>query len=246
MTKRILTEHCMRNLAVIPARSGSKGLKNKNIKIFAGKPLMVYTIEAAINSEQFECVHVSTDSLEYADIARKSGADVPFLRSKMLSTDEINTWDTVRFVINEYRRLGEMFDTITVLQPTSPLRNADDIIAAFHIFEEKKAEAVVSVCETDYSPLLCNILPENGSLNNFIDLNIVGRRQQLPQYYRINGAIYIQSVESLMRKENLYGEKSFAYIMDKENSIDIDDNYDFTIAELLLLKKLNMLERTGQ
>ena len=106
----------MKNLAVIPARSGSKGLKHKNIRIFAGKPLMAYTIEAAIESNQFECVHVSTDSLEYADIARKNGADVPFMRSEKLSADDANTWDTIRFVINEYRKLGKEFDTVTVLQ----------------------------------------------------------------------------------------------------------------------------------
>lgn len=212
--------------------------------MFAGKPLMAYTIESAINSNQFKCVHVSTDSLKYADIARQYGADVPFLRSEKLSTDEAGTWDTVRFVINEYLRLGNEFDTVTVLQPTSPLRTAGDIIAAFHIFEKKGAEAVVSVCETEYLPLLCNVLPENGSLNNFVDLNIVGRRQQSQQFYRINGAIYIQSVDLLMRKGELYGEKSFAYIMAKGSSIDIDDDYDFTIAELLLLKRLNMSGRT--
>ena len=244
MVKGTRIEHCMRNLAVIPARSGSKGLKNKNIRMFAGKPLMAYTIESAINSNQFECVHVSTDSLKYADIARQYGADVPFLRSEKLSTDEAGTWDTVRFVINEYLRLGNEFDTVTVLQPTSPLRTSGDIIAAFHIFEKKGAEAVVSVCETEYLPLLCNVLPENGSLNNFVDLNIVGRRQQSQQFYRINGAIYIQSVDLLMRKGELYGEKSFAYIMAKGSSIDIDDDYDFTIAELLLLKRLNMSGRT--
>ena len=244
MVKGARTEQCMRNLAVIPARSGSKGLKNKNIRMFAGKPLMAYTIESAINSNQFKCVHVSTDSLKYADIARQYGADVPFLRSEKLSTDEAGTWDTVRFVINEYLRLGNEFDTVTVLQPTSPLRTAGDIIAAFHIFEKKGAEAVVSVCETEYLPLLCNVLPENGSLNNFVDLNIVGRRQQSQQFYRINGAIYIQSVDLLMRKGELYGEKSFAYIMAKGSSIDIDDDYDFTIAELLLLKRLNMSGRT--
>lgn len=239
MSKGTQFKYCMKNLAVIPARSGSKGLKHKNIKMFAGKPLMAYTIEAAIGSNQFECIHVSTDSLEYADIARQNGADVPFLRSEKLSADEANTWDTVRFVVNEYRKLGKEFDVVTVLQPTSPLRTAEDIKEAFHIFEKKGAEFVVSVCETDYSPLLCNILPENGSLNNFINLNVVGRRQQSPQYYRINGAIYIQSTSLLMGEGKLYGEKSFAYIMTKESSIDIDDDYDFMIAEFLLLKRFN-------
>lgn len=224
----------MKNLAVIPARSGSKGIKDKNIKNINGKPLIAYTIEAAKNSNIFACVHVSTDSDLYADIARKFGADIPFLRNQALSTDEAGTMDTVRFVINEYINIGQQFETVTILQPTSPLRTSKDITCAFKLFREKNADSVVSVCETEYLPWLCNTLPDDLSLNNFIDVKKVGRRQEMQQYYRINGAIYIQTTELLLRYGNMYSEKSYAYIMSRMKSIDIDDDFDFFIAEMLL------------
>lgn len=224
----------MNNLAIIPARSGSKGIIDKNIKDLNGKPLMAYTIEAAQDSNIFACIHVSTDSDLYADIARKFGADVPFLRIPALSTDEAGTMDAVRFVVNEYINLGRQFETVTILQPTSPLRTSEDIKCAFKIFREKNADSVVSVCETEHSPWLCNTLPDNFSLSNFIDIKKVGRRQEMKQYYRINGAIYIQTTKSLMRYGNIYGENSYAYIMDKMKSVDIDDEFDFFLAKMLL------------
>lgn len=221
----------MKNIAIITARSGSKGLKDKNIKILKGKPLMAYTIEAAWDSGLFECVHVSTDSEEYAQIARKYGADVPFLRDAELATDTAGTWDVLRAVLNKYQDFGKTFDTVTLLQPTSPLRDADDIRKAFEIFSEKKADSVVSVCEAEHSPKICNLLKEGNSMNGFLDTAKVGRRQDLGTYYRINGAIYIQKTELLMNFGKLYGPKSYAYVMDKLHSVDIDDAFDFMVAE---------------
>lgn len=224
----------MKNLAVILARSGSKGLKDKNIKELNGKPMMAYTIEAAVASGKYDTVHVSTDSEQYAEIARDYGADVPFLRSEDLAEDHASSWDVLRAVIKEYEKREKIFDTVTLLQPTSPLREADDINAAFDLFEEKQADSVVSVCEVDYSPLLCNVLDDSLSMDGFIDMSKVGRRQELSTYYRINGAIYIQKTQLLMEGASVYGEKSYAYIMDKRKSIDIDDAYDFMIAESLM------------
>lgn len=224
----------MKNLAVILARSGSKGLKDKNIKELNGKPLMAYTIEVAVASGKYDTVHVSTDSEQYAEIARDYGADVPFLRSEDLAEDHASSWDALRAVIKEYDKRGKIFDTVTLLQPTSPLREAEDIKAAFELFEEKQADSVVSVCEVDYSPLLCNVLDDSLSMDGFIDMSKVGRRQELSTYYRINGAIYIQKTQLLMDEESIYGDKSYAYIMDKRKSIDIDDAYDFMIAESLM------------
>lgn len=224
----------MRNLAVILARSGSKGLKDKNIKELNGKPLMAYTIEAAVASGKFDTVHVSTDSEQYAEIARKFGADVPFLRDAELAGDHASSWDALRSVVKEYEKRGNVFDTVTLLQPTSPLRDADNIRGAFELFEEKQADSVVSVCEVDHSPLLCNVLDDSLSMDGFIDMSKVGRRQELSTYYRINGAIYIQKTKFLMEGASVYGEKSYAYIMDKRKSIDIDDEYDFMIAESLM------------
>ena len=224
----------MRHIAVIPARSGSKGLKDKNVKLLNGKPLMAYSIEAALRSKQFDCIHVSTDSERYADIARKYGADVPFLREDELATDSAGTWDVLRYVIRKYETLGQTFDTVTLLQPTSPLRDEADICSAFRIFLEKEANSVISVCEAEHSPMLCNTLDQEGSMQGFIDMNKVGRRQELPDYYRLNGAIYMQCTERLMEKKDLYGERSYAYVMEKLHSVDIDDAFDFLMAEAAL------------
>lgn len=224
----------MKNIAIITARSGSKGLKDKNIKLLEGKPLLAYSIEAALQTGLFDCVHVSTDSGHYADIARQYGADVPFLRDAELATDTAGTWDVLRAVVNRYLQLGQQFDTVTLLQPTSPLRDAEDIRAAFDIFKEKAADSVISVCEVEHSPKLCNTLGTDNSMNGFVDLSQVGRRQEMDTYYRLNGAIYIQKTSLLMEQGNLYGEKSYAYVMSQEHSVDIDTELDFLFAETIM------------
>ncbi|MCI9136691.1 MAG: acylneuraminate cytidylyltransferase family protein [Lachnospiraceae bacterium] len=228
----------MRNIAVIPARSGSKGLKDKNIKSLNGKPLMAYSIEAALQSGLFDCVHVSTDSGYYAETAKKYSAEVPFLRTEELSSDTATTWDAMRFVIKEYEKRGERFDTLTVLQPTSPLRTWQDIQSAYQLLEEKQADSIVGVCEMEHSPLWSNTLPEDGCLNGFIREEVNGPRQKLSSYYRINGAIYIVKIPFLLEKGNLYGEHGYAYIMSKEHSVDIDDELDFAMAEVLMKQAL--------
>ena len=224
----------MSNIAVITARSGSKGVKDKNIRQLEGKPLLAYTVEAALRSGCFDCVHVSTDSEEYAKIAKAYGADVPFLRETSLATDTAGTWDVLRACVEQYDRLGQKFDTVTLLQPTSPLRDVLDIQKAFQIFEEKHAQSVVSVCEVEHSPMLCNTLGTDGSMDGFVDLNKVGRRQDMETYYRLNGAIYIQTTKLLMEQGNLYGSGAYAYVMSQEHSIDIDTELDFLIAETIL------------
>lgn len=228
----------MRNLAVIPARSGSKGLKDKNIKLLKNKPLLAYAIEAAKKAEIFDVVHVSTDSEQYAQIAKEYGADVPFLRSEELASDTASTWDAMRFVVDEYKKIGETFDTITVLQPTSPLRTESDIVGAMKFFEEKKANMISSVCEMEHSPLWSNTLPDNLSMRDFEDERIAMLpRQSLPKYYRENGAIYILKVEHLFVEENIYKNGCYAYIMERSHSIDIDEEVDFLIAQTLIMNR---------
>lgn len=227
----------MKHLAVIPARSGSKGLRDKNVKVLNDKPMMAYTIEAALKAGVFDVVHVSTDSQDYAQIARTYGADVPFLRDKALATDGAGTWDAVKWTLESYARAGEEFCLVTLLQPTSPLRTADDIRAAQRIFGEKDADAVVSVCEMEHSPLWSNTLPGDGNMDGFLKDARGQRRQGLSTYYRINGAVYMLKV-SLLQEEpmNLYGKNTYAYIMPKERSVDIDDEYDFAVAEAILTR----------
>ena len=225
----------MKNLAIIPARSGSKGLKDKNIKELNKKPLIYYAIKEAKKSNIFDEIMLSTDSVLYADIGKKLGASVPFLRDDNLSTDTASTWDVVKDVLKRYEEKNIYFDTVCILQPTSPLRISDDIVKSYDMFKEKDANFVVSVCEMDHCPLWSNTLDDTLSMENFIDKNIIQMpRQELPIYYRINGAVYIIKTKYLFEVKDIYSSKSYAYIMPKTRSIDIDDIVDFRLAGILL------------
>ena len=227
----------MKNIAIIPARSGSKGLKDKNIKLLNGKPLLAYTIEVALKSKCFDTVMVSTDSKKYAKIAMEYGAEVPFLRSEETSKDSASPWEVVKEVLENYRALGKEFDTFTLLQPTSPLRTAQDIRNAYKELKEKNANAVVSMCELECSMHLVNTLPKSLSMKGFIsDAQYNKRRQEIRPYYRFNGAIYISRVKTFMKHMNIYNDKCYAYIMDRSRSYDIDDKNDLKIVEALLKK----------
>lgn len=223
----------MKSIAIIPARSGSKGLLDKNIKMFCGKPLMAWTIEAALESKQFDEIMVSTDSAKYAEIAKEYGAHVPFLRSENMASDTASTWDTVREVLENYKKNGREYDVVCLLQPTSPLRKWKDIVAGMTLFKEKDADSVIAVCKLEHSINSCNTLGSDFSMEGFFDSNKSGRRQDAKAYYRINGALYIQKVSEIMQHKNLYGPKSYAYLMDKQASMDIDDDVDFIQAEAL-------------
>lgn len=225
----------MKNIAIITARSGSKGLPDKNIKELAGKPLMWYTINAALKSGVYDEVMVSTDSKKYAEIAVNCGAKVPFLRSEVNSGDTASSWDVVREVIEFYKNNGEIYDTVTLLQPTSPLRTHNHIIEGFELLKEKDANSVIGVVEEEHSPLWSNVLPEDLSMEGFINKEILGiPRQKLKTYYRINGALYIVKTEILDEIHNLYDNKCYAYIMNRESSVDIDSEFDFKMAEVIL------------
>lgn len=224
----------MKTIAIIPARSGSKGLRNKNIKLLAGKPLIAYSIEAALKSQIFDTIMVSTDSEEYAEIAIKYGAEVPFLRSQRTASDEATTRACILEVLEEYEKRNQPFERMMILQPTSPLRTADDIIRAEQLYEEKDAKSVVGVCEMNHSPLWSNTISSNLSLDKFLKEENSKRRQNLDTFYRINGAIYLHDIKHYKKNEYYFDDKAFAYIMRKENSIDIDDELDFKFAELLM------------
>lgn len=227
----------MKNIAIIPARSGSKGIKDKNIKPLCGKPLMQYSISAAMESGMFEEVMVSTDSEEYASVARSCGAKVPFLRSSENAQDKSNKWDAVAEVLAGYRQMGIDFETFCVLQPTSPLRTASDIISAYKIYREKNAVSVISVCPAEHSPAWCNILDDDNGMRGFISRDADSQRQALQDYYRLNGAIYIMKTSEFAADRYPYRTGSFAYVMPSGRSIDIDGELDFKLAELLIGQK---------
>ncbi len=224
----------MSNIAIIPARSGSKGLKDKNIKELSGKPLIAYSIECAQKSKVFDKIFVSTDSPRYAQIAEKFGADASFLRTEANSGDHAGSWDVVREVITHFEKDGVEFQNIMLLQPTSPLRNSEDVKNCFQKLQNKNANAIVSVTETDHSPLWCSRLDDDLNMDQFYKNKYLEMpRQLLPAYYRLNGAIYLVRREELDRKR-MFEEKCYAYIMPKERSIDIDTDFDFKMAEYLI------------
>lgn len=223
-----------RFLAIIPARSGSKGLKNKNIKLLNGKPLIAYTIEAAKCSNIFSNVVVSTDSQKYANVSKRFGAEVPFLRPDFLAGDLSNTLDVVEYTLIELSKMNLNYDYFMVLQPTSPFRNSNHILEATELLFDKDANSVISVCETDHTPLWTNVLDNSLSMENFVSEYVSSTRQKLPIYYRINGAIYLSNVNYFFKYKSFYKEKSFAYIMDRLDSIDIDSELDFILAEALI------------
>lgn len=222
-------------LAVIPARSGSKGVPNKNIKLLNGKPLMAYTIECAKKSGIFSDIIVSTDSEEYAEIARNYGASVPFLRSKETSSDSASSLSVILEVLH---KLPSQYDIVIMLQPTSPLREPWHIAEALELFKNKNADSVISVAKFSHSIAWVNFLDETLSLHNFIKKEYLNkRRQDIPEAYMLNGAVYIFRVPVLNAQFNMFGEKSYAYIMDKKYSYDIDDTEDFAVVEALLQYK---------
>ena len=195
----------MNNIAIIPARSGSKGLPDKNILDLNGHPLMYYTIKAALKSGCFDTVMVSTDSEKYADIAKSCGAEVPFLRTEELSSDTAGSWDVVREVLTQYKVMGNSFDYVALMQPTSPLRNAEDIKNAFKMLSRDNVHTVVSVTEVEHPVQWCFTMSESNSMKTYAasPYNHM-RRQDLEAHYRENGAIYIVNASKILNYYNLY------------------------------------------
>lgn len=223
-------------LAVIPARAGSKRLPRKNLLPLGGKPLVAWTVEAALGAAGVTGVLVSTDSEEIAAVARAHGADAPFLRPASLATDTASSLDVVRHAVEfASGTLGLPCELTVLLQPTSPLRTAADVDAALGLLADRGADAVVSVCEADHSPLWMNTLPPDLSLDGFLREEARNRRSQdLPRHYRLNGAIYACRTEVLLREGTfLPARGAFAYIMPKERSVDVDDAFDLTLARCL-------------
>lgn len=228
-----------RILALIPARGGSKGLPHKNIRLLMGKPLIAWTIKQAKNSKYLDRLIVSTDDIKIANISKKYGAEVPILRPKKLATDKATLMDLMAHIIKWMEMKGNPYDLIMVLQPTSPLRRSEDIDATIKLLFAKNAQAIVSVCESEHHPYGANILPENGCMGVFIRPEVVNKnRQELPIFYRINGAIYLAYRHYLKENKQFLGKKTYAYIMPAERSVDIDSKLDFEFAGFCLKKDL--------
>lgn len=223
----------LRVLAIIPARGGSKRLPGKNTKNLNGKPLIAWTIISALKSKYIDRLIVSTDNAEIATVSEEYGAEVPFIRPSSLSSDIASTRDVVLHAVSE---LSDEFDLIVVLQPTSPLRITSDIDNSLELLESRSGDGVVSVCECEHSPLWSNRLPENKSMKGFLSSEIQGlRSQDIPKYFRLNGAVYVYSTAKYLRSDfDLNTSNAYAFEMSIERSVDIDTKVDFMLANALM------------
>lgn len=223
-------------LAIIPARGGSKRLPRKNVLNIGGKPLISWTIEAALRSKYIDDIFVSTDDKDILNIASQYKLHVPELRPEVLSSDGATTNDVIFYTLKNF---GDGAHIVIVLQPTSPLRETFHIDEAISLFELKTAFSVVSVTPCEHPPMWSNILPKDDSLGSFLSLNANKRSQDLGSYYRLNGAIYVYDVEKLLSiGEIAYKNDSYAYKMSNESSVDIDSVFDFDIANFFLSKRI--------
>ena len=229
----------MKILGIIPARGGSKGIPNKNITDFSGKPLIAWTIKAALDSNSLDKIIVSTDNQRIAEISSSIGAEVPFIRPSHLSGDDAAAIDVDIHAINWLENNENFYaDYIVHLQPTSPFRLAEDIRNAIDLAIKKKADSVVSLCAVSEHPYWMKLVSNDGKITNFLNEKQVNNRQKLPVVYRLNGAIYIARTHLLQEKRTWFFEQTYAYIMARQSSIDIDEPFDLKIARLLVSEEL--------
>lgn len=227
----------MKRIAIIPARSGSKGVPDKNILEICGKPLMVWTIENAVESKLFDHIIVSTDSEKYAEIAGSAGAEV-VMRPPEFATDTASSYSVIKHVLESQNHLDA--DWFMLLQVTSLMRTTEQIVEAAELFESNMhrddVDYVVSVCEVERG---VSFEIDDGTLKNFDLSRAQARRQDVKEKYRLNGAIYISEPNKYIESGHFYGPTSLAYKMDSVSSVDIDDWIDFELAKILMQKRLD-------
>lgn len=227
----------MKLLYVIPARGGSKGIPHKNIKLLVGKPLIVYTIEVARALSEDKYICISTDDSEIVRVVEETGLHVPFMRPASLATDTSSTYDVLLHAIQYYEQIGEFFDAVVLLQPTSPLRTAQQVENAIRLFDQS-TDAVVSVCESSQNPYY-NLFEEDsdGYLNISKGDGKVKRRQEAPTVWMFNGAIYVFNIESLKKGYFDTFKKIRKFVMPLEYSVDLDTSVDWRFLESIMKKK---------
>ena len=227
-------------IAIIPARGGSKGLPGKNIKNLFGKPLIAYTIETAKAARNISRVIINTDDDEIARISVQYGAECPFMRPDFLATDEAKSIDVLKYTIEKLESLENIsIDNFIVLQPTSPLKTSQDIDAAIDLFYSKNAHSVISYCAEHHPIKWHKYIDTEGKFEN-ISEQIINNRQEERTSYFPNGSIYVFKKEAIYTQQ-YYTENSYAYIMERTKSVDIDTIDDFEYAEFLMSKSMNSI-----
>ena len=229
----------MSKIAIIPARGGSKRIPRKNIKDFCGKPIVAYSIEAALQTKLFDEVMVSTDDPEIAGVAKRYGSSVPFLRSAEAANDFAILKDVLVEVLGEYERRGKIFDQVCCILPTAPLISADDIIKAYEILKDTGCVSVIPVVKYSYT-IFRSLKIDDGHLVMNWPENYPKRSQDLPDAYHDAGLFYWYSKRYFKEQTAGFGEKACPYILDEEKVQDIDTESDWKLAELKyrLLKEL--------
>jgi CMP-N-acetylneuraminic acid synthetase len=226
----------VRVLGLVTARGGSKGIPGKNLVLLGGRPLITYTLTAALDANCLSAVIVSTDSPEIADVARAAGARVPFLRPAALSGDAAGQIDVVLHALAELERSGESYDAVALLQPTSPLRRAADIDAAVSLLEASGADSVISLAPAGSHHPCYGYRLEDGWAQPIFPVSPGTRRQDLPDLYLRNGAVYVTRRNVLLENHDLYGRRTAGYVMPAERSVNIDTPHDLAFAEFLIAR----------
>ncbi len=228
-------------LAVIPARAGSKGIKDKNILALAGKPLVTHTIAAALASKILDAVIVSTDSPKIAEVAAAAGASVPFLRPPELATDETPAVDALRHAVLAYEeQTGRRVGTVVLLQPTTPLRTTGDIDAALRLFRaHPEAESLITCYNANFvHPRIMYRREEGDRVVPFLNAASQGvRRQDFEPVYVRNGAVYVTTRNLLVEHYQIVSDAPLGLVMPRDRSINIDEPLDFELAELLMERR---------
>lgn len=220
-----------RVLGLIPARGGSKGVPGKNVRDFAGKPLIAWTIEAAQKSQYLDRVILSSDDSQIIDIAKEYGCDVPFVRPEALAQDESSALDVI---LHALETLSESYDMLVLLQPTSPLRSAEDIDSCLEACEKAKAPACVSLKRLEKGLGWMFRLNESGALQKLIsEADECLRRQDSPDFFELNGAVYAAEIDWFLKNRSFTSDETMGYVMPADRSLDIDTELDFKIAEFV-------------
>ena len=229
-------------IAIIPARAGSKGLPGKNIRDLCGKPLIGWTIEAGLKSKYIDVVAVSTESQDIARVARNFGAATPFMRPPELATDEATSYEVTKHMLDCYQaECNASFDYTVLLEPTSPLRDSNDIDRALEkLTETSQAKSIVGIAKTEgQNPAFLVKVRADATLVEFIDGGMRHiRRQDVEDVYFIEGSIYISETSKLLERKTFYHEKTIGYILPKWKSLEIDDEVDFIMVEALMTKRI--------
>jgi len=225
-------------IAIVPARGGSKGLPGKNIKDLLGKPMIAYTIEEALKSKYITEVIISTDCKEIEEVAIKYGAKSLFLRPEYLATDSAKAIDNYIYTIDRLNKeFGYDIKDFILLQPTSPLRTVQDIDKSIELFKDKNADSVVSYTEEHHPIEWHKYITEDGKFENIFEEKLLNR-QEIKKSYFPNGAVFVFDYE-LIKQGKYYSDNSYAYIMPRFRSVDVDTMEDFKYIEFLLQERSN-------